>query len=572
MTDEQVQQLNQVAQDVAKKLNSNLGSDNVGKYLVVGEDGNIIVSDGITGENKDNGLDYKITTKVKDNSLIAVLTYTLPEESNPDPNPEYDNLNNIAISGKTYKEIFVDGNLLLGTDFEDRLDNFIINSGNPKLSTDYYVSPTHSLKCFGNTSQQYRSKNQITITSQSKTYIALKARCDRYNKGQLGYNDGAFIIGAQSTTNGFETFSSIASTNTGLKTVFIGSYNSADLDGYIDDIVLINLTNIFGTGNEPEKEELDAAYENYISIIASSQDVETPELQYSSENTVNTQNNKTEEYILSYQKHVDHTDQECINAFMDLVNGKSEYYGMTKSSFTSPSGAGGNMTCAKDLAIAGCYACGYKEILDIWKHKNYKINVYGNNHREISVESTVMNTPVNSYIIYGGKTGSWSGTENLLVISDVNGDTFSCVVMDCGSSSNRFVAMGELLDVIAASSGEVSTATAACVYKISKEIPQLHNVSEENTIYAKNETQEIIPASVTKVMTAMTAIDYADSLSEKIIFKSSDLESGSGAIFQTGDVLTLKDALVAMLLPSSNMAAKAVARNIGKKYLDKFEI
>ena len=151
MTDEQVQQLNQVAQDVAKKLNSNLGSDNVGKYLVVGEDGNIIVSDGITGENKDNGLDYKITTKVKDNSLIAVLTYTLPEESNPDPNPEYDNLNNIAISGKTYKEIFVDGNLLLGTDFEDRLDNFIINSGNPKLSTDYYVSPTHSLKCFGNT-------------------------------------------------------------------------------------------------------------------------------------------------------------------------------------------------------------------------------------------------------------------------------------------------------------------------------------------------------------------------------------------------------------------------------------
>lgn len=45
MTDEQVQQLNQVVADVAEKLNSNFGSDNAGKYLVVGDDGEIIVSD-----------------------------------------------------------------------------------------------------------------------------------------------------------------------------------------------------------------------------------------------------------------------------------------------------------------------------------------------------------------------------------------------------------------------------------------------------------------------------------------------------------------------------------------------
>lgn len=45
MTDEQVHQLNQVVADVAEKLNSNFGSDNAGKYLVVGDDGEIIVSD-----------------------------------------------------------------------------------------------------------------------------------------------------------------------------------------------------------------------------------------------------------------------------------------------------------------------------------------------------------------------------------------------------------------------------------------------------------------------------------------------------------------------------------------------
>ena len=180
-----------------------------------------------------------------------------------------------------------------------------------------------------------------------------------------------------------------------------------------------------------------------------------------------------------------------------------------------------------------------------------------------------MNTPIGDYTVHGGKTGSWAGTENLLVVAEVNNEVFACVVMDCGSSQNRFVAMGELLDVISSSSGEVSTASAACVYKIPAQIPQLHNISEETAIYTKNDTQEIIPASVTKVMTAITALDYADSLSEKILFKPSDLESGSGAIFQAGDIITLNDALVAMLLPSSNMAATAIARNIGKLYLEK---
>lgn len=278
------------------------------------------------------------------------------------------------------------------------------------------------------------------------------------------------------------------------------------------------------------------------------------------------------EYLITWIRKaelIEYTDTECVSAFMDLVNRKAEYYGMANSNFMSPSGAGGNTSCAKDLAIAGYYACGYRDILDVWKHKQYDVKVYGPNEREINVRSTVMNTPIGDYTVHGGKTGSWAGTENLLVVAEVNNEVFACVVMDCGSSQNRFVAMGELLDVISSSSGEVSTASAACVYKIPAQIPQLHNISEETAIYTKNDTQEIIPASVTKVMTAITALDYADSLSEKILFKPSDLESGSGAIFQAGDIITLNDALVAMLLPSSNMAATAIARNIGKLYLEK---
>lgn len=67
----------------------------------------------------------------------------------------------------------------------------------------------------------------------------------------------------------------------------------------------------------------------------------------------------------------------------------------------------------------------------------------------------------------------------------------------------------------------------------------------------------------------MTALDFCPDLGEKIEFISSDLTDGSGAIFQAGDIVSLKDAIAALLLPSSNMAATAIARNIGKLYLER---
>lgn len=516
-------------------------------------DNDVVWRSGISGKNEDDNSDYNIVTKIKDGNLTAILEYT-----SHSPSPGGDDLDVVAINGKTYREIFIDGNKIQWGDFENGSEGFQITSGTPTLSEEECVSRTHSLKAFGEVSQQYRINNAYSHTNSTSVYIALKAKCDRHIKGTLGFTNGNVTVGASDKTNGFETYS-VIDRKSGIKSCFIGSISSANLDGYVDDIVVINITEIFGD-SVPEKEMLDNAYNNYISIITSDSD-NIPSVASAP---------KTEEYILSSNKHIEYTDTECVSAFMELVNRKAEYYGMANSNFTSPSGAGGNTSCAKDLAIAGYYACGYRDILDVWKHKQYDVKVYGPNEREINVRSTVMNTPIGDYTVHGGKTGSWAGTENLLVVAEVNNEVFACVVMDCGSSQNRFVAMGELLDVISSSSGEVSTASAACVYKIPAQIPQLHNISEETAIYTKNDTQEIIPASVTKVMTAITALDYADSLSEKILFKPSDLESGSGAIFQAGDIITLNDALVAMLLPSSNMAAKAVARNIGKKYLERF--
>ncbi len=554
MTAEQEQQLNQNTTDVAdlkSAIDHKLNKDNWKPNKILGTDnlGNIVEKDtleneSIKGYDYDLNSDFNMSANIENGNLFAVLQY-------PSSNK---NIENIALNGKTYKEIFVDGNLCPVLDFENGTEGLNAGVGNPEISSDEYVSPTHSLKAFGSSSQQYKMADNLIITASTQYYVALKAKCIRYNKGSLGYNDGAVIIGATHVTDEFETFSQVTSA-TGIKSVYVGSYSNADLDGYVDDIVVINLTNIFGADNIPEKEELDSAYEEYINIISGGTNYYEKKVVISGDSDSENEN--------------DYTSEDCINKFMELVNKKAKYFGMSNSNFTSPSGAGGNTSCAKDLAISGYYACGYREILDIWKNKTYEVDIKGANARKTNVASTLMSESIGEYKIYGGKTGSWSNVENLVAIAEVKGKIYACCVMDCGSSSNRFTAMKELLDVIANESGEVNTASAACAYELGTQIPQLYDVAKITPVYSKQENLEIIPASVTKIMTAMTALDFCPYLGEKMEFISSDLTDGSGAIFQAGDIVSLKDAIAALLLPSSNMAATAIARNIGKLYLER---
>ena len=78
-------------------------------------------------------------------------------------------------------------------------------------------------------------------------------------------------------------------------------------------------------------------------------------------------------------------------------------------------------------------------------------------------------------------------------------------------------------------------------------------------IYAKNENLRFSPASTTKIMTALTALDYfklTDILEVKRI-------SNEGSILGLirGEKMTFLDLLYAMLLPSANDAAFVIAQN-----------
>ncbi|MGL5260128.1 MAG: D-alanyl-D-alanine carboxypeptidase family protein [Lachnospiraceae bacterium] len=92
----------------------------------------------------------------------------------------------------------------------------------------------------------------------------------------------------------------------------------------------------------------------------------------------------------------------------------------------------------------------------------------------------------------------------------------------------------------------------------------LFDLSNKNIIYAKNIHEQLEPASLTKVLTAIVALKYGD-LNDSITATSNVIIRESGAQtcgLKEGDVLTLNQALHALLIYSANDAAIAIAEHI----------
>ena len=89
-------------------------------------------------------------------------------------------------------------------------------------------------------------------------------------------------------------------------------------------------------------------------------------------------------------------------------------------------------------------------------------------------------------------------------------------------------------------------------------------------VYAKNEHQELYPASLTKIMTCLLALEAIDKgkldMNQVITVTASSLEGlssdGSTANIQAGEVLTVENLLYCMMLVSANEACHILAEAI----------
>ena len=100
------------------------------------------------------------------------------------------------------------------------------------------------------------------------------------------------------------------------------------------------------------------------------------------------------------------------------------------------------------------------------------------------------------------------------------------------------------------------SARNACVYRIDED-------GSGTMIYSKESKTEVAQASTTKLMTAVLLLESGLlDTTTTISYHAAETPWGSGKL-EAGDVYNTKDLLYAMLLPSSNDAATAVAERVG---------
>jgi len=97
----------------------------------------------------------------------------------------------------------------------------------------------------------------------------------------------------------------------------------------------------------------------------------------------------------------------------------------------------------------------------------------------------------------------------------------------------------------------------------------LMDIDSNRILYSKNIHNVRSVASISKIMTAIVAIENADIKSKVTIGDEINKAYGSGIYIKVGEVLTLEDLLYGLMLRSGNDAALAIAKYVGGS-VDKF--
>lgn len=97
---------------------------------------------------------------------------------------------------------------------------------------------------------------------------------------------------------------------------------------------------------------------------------------------------------------------------------------------------------------------------------------------------------------------------------------------------------------------------------ISAESAVLYCADNKKVYFSKNENKRVRPASTTKIMTALLTLEYAARNNKAVEFTEKMMSEGSSMYLEPGEVLTLRDLAVGILLCSGNDAANAAAISI----------
>ena len=108
----------------------------------------------------------------------------------------------------------------------------------------------------------------------------------------------------------------------------------------------------------------------------------------------------------------------------------------------------------------------------------------------------------------------------------------------------------------------VPAAYAAAEPPVAAEAAVVMNATDKRVLYAKNAGGIMYPASTTKIMTLITALEAGSPDSVVVVSPRAANCDGSSLELRNGDRLKLQEALFGMMLVSGNDAAEAVAESV----------
>ncbi|MDF2569340.1 MAG: dacB 2 [Sporomusa sp.] len=108
----------------------------------------------------------------------------------------------------------------------------------------------------------------------------------------------------------------------------------------------------------------------------------------------------------------------------------------------------------------------------------------------------------------------------------------------------------------------VNVVFAAVLPQVNAEAAVVMRASDKRVLYAKNLDNIMYPASTTKIMTLITALEQGNPDSVIVVSPTAAGCEGSSLDLRAGDRLTLREALYGLMLVSGNDAAEAVAENV----------
>ena len=236
-------------------------------------------------------------------------------------------LSDIAVGNISYKDLFLGSFNLAKTNFnKGTISPSIVNAGNPIVTNEEFSSKKYSLKVFGTAPQQI--KEPISVITGHYYYMSAMVNVKRYVSGYVGALFGTYDVGIQKTTDGFEKISRIILASSSYSDMlFTGSWSSANVDAYIDDVVFIDITTIFDnldtqSGVSNAIDVMNRLHSEYISIVNSQKQTEQKQKKYVG--VVLDANSSTDRFI---------SMKELLDIAYNVDN--DEYYEPTDSDFTS---------------------------------------------------------------------------------------------------------------------------------------------------------------------------------------------------------------------------------------------